>query len=266
MVEKKYNFDDEQSVADLLGILPRVDAPGNFDARVRSRIAKERPASRTGWLIPSAAAVSLCAILLAAMAFVYLGSPDEQVAGVSQPAINPVSASVSESPSPQFAESRNPEPLNVTKQPSVSDAPAPEVVAEKGDAPVSRPKTTTSPKGGDTYYDSALRSAKDPIVPFGTSPTPEVSVRPPGPVVKVSAREILQLIGLDAEFRDGGWLVTKVIGNSAAAKSGIREGDVIEAIDDAKITGNTTFEGGFSGRSLTVLRDGNRQTMNMRNR
>jgi membrane-associated protease RseP (regulator of RpoE activity) len=257
MGEKKYNFDHEKTVADLLGSLQRVEAPTNFDARVRSRIAQGMPSSRAGWLMPSAAAVSLGAVLLTAMVFVYFRGPDAQIADATQPEIAPVI--VSESPNPQFALTREPEP------PIINNVPAPPVVAEKGDAPVPRPKTAPGPKGGDTYYDRALRPEKDPIVPFGTSATPEANIRPPGRVIKVSAREVLQLIGLDAEFRDGGWLVQKVSENSMAARSGVRNGDVVEAIDDTKIAGNTTFENGFNGKNLTVIRNGNRQTISIQN-
>lgn len=258
MVDKKYNFDDDQSVAELLRSLPRVEAPANFDAHVRSRIARGRPSSLAGWLIPSAAAASLCAVVLAAVAFVYLGGSDVQIADVAQPENVPVV--VSESPNPQFAELRDPEPA------LVSNTPAPETVAYNRDTPRPRPKTVPSPKGSDTYYDRALRPAKDPVVPFGTSSTPEANVRPPGPVNKVSAREVLQLIGLDAEFRADGWHVRKVAENSSAARSGVLDGDVVEAIDDVKVLGNTTFESGFNGKNLTVLRNGNRQTISIQNR
>jgi S1-C subfamily serine protease len=93
----------------------------------------------------------------------------------------------------------------------------------------------------------------------------EANIRPPGPINKVSAREVLQLIGLDAEFRNDGWHVNKVAENSLAGRSGVRDGDVIEAIDDVKVIGNTTFDSGFNGKNLTVLRNGNRETISIRN-
>src|SRR5687768_16482163 len=106
MDEKRYNFEDDQLVTDLLGSLPRVEAPTNFDARVRSRIAQGRPS--TAWLIPSAAAASMCAVVLAVGAFVYLRGSDAPVADVNTPNIAPVTTS--ESPNPQFAELRDSEP------------------------------------------------------------------------------------------------------------------------------------------------------------
>lgn len=260
MGEKKYNFEHEETVADLLGSLRRVEAPTNFDARVRSRIAQGRPASRAGWLIPSAAAAALCAVVLAAVAFVYLRGSDAQIADVAQPENLPVI--VSESPNPQFALIRDPKP------PIVSNTPPPQVVAETGDSPVRRPKAV-NPRDGAGSYRIGVGEIKAPIMPIGMptpGATPETNVRPPGPVIKVSAREVLQLIGLDAEFRDGGWLVKKVSENSMAARSGVRDGDVVEAIDDTKIVGNTTFENGFNGKNLTVLRNGNRQTISIQNR
>lgn len=265
MGEKKYNFKDDQSVADLLGSLPRVEAPANFDARVRSQIAEGRPASRTAWLIPSVAAVSLCSIVLAAVAFVYLSTSDPQLADVAQPENVPVAES--ESPNPQFAMTREDESANVIKQPGVSETPAPEIVAEKGGSPVRSPKTSDSNEGGGSYR-TGLAETKAPIVPIGMptpGATPEANVRPPGPINKVSAREVLQLIGLNAEFRNDGWHVKKVAENSLAGRSGVRDGDVIEAIDDVKVIGNTTFDSGFNGKNLTILRNGNRETISIRN-
>lgn len=266
MGEKNYNFEDDQSVADLLGHLPRVEAPANFDARVRSRIAQGRPSSWRAWLIPSAAAVSLCSVVLAAVVFVYFRGRDAQVADAGQPD-NP--AVTSESPNPQFAESRNPEPANVSTQPTVSKTPALSLVAEKREGSISRPGPAASSKPGGGSYVETIKSSEAPRVPIGM-PTPgtnpEANIRPPGSVNKVSSREVLQLIGLDGEFRDDGWHVRKVAENSSAARSGLRVGDVVEAIDDTKIIGNTTFDGGFNGKNLTVLRDGNRLTISLRNR
>ncbi len=267
MGERKYNFEDDQSVADLLRSLPRVEGPTNFDARVRSLIAQGRPSSRAGWLIPSAAAASLCAVVLAAVAFVYLRGTDEQIADVSQPVSAPAMAS--ESPNPQFTESRTTEPQKAVTQPSVanSEAPPPSMVAERRDAPATRRRTTTPAGGGSR--DWAVRPTEAPKVARGMptpGATPENIPRQMGPVVKVSAREVLQLIGLDAEFRDGGWLVKKVSENSMAARSGVRDGDVIEAVDDTKMAENTTFENGFNGKNLTVVRNGNRQTISIQNR
>lgn len=268
MGEKKYNFEDDQSVADLLGSLPRVEAPANFEAHVRSRIAQGRPSSGRAWLIPSAAAVSLCAVVLAAVAFVYFQGSDAQIADIAQPENAPVI--VSESPKPEVSESPKPE-LAVTRDqepPVVSNTPAPQIVAEKGDTPVSSPKTSDSRKGGGSYR-ITVEEARPPIVPIGIptpGATPETNVRPSGPINKVSAREVLQLIGLDAEFRNDGWHVKKVSENSLAGRSGVRDGDVIEAIDDVKLVANTTFESGFNGKNLTVIRNGNRITISIQNR
>jgi membrane-associated protease RseP (regulator of RpoE activity) len=259
MVEKKYNFEDEQSVADLLGSLPRVEAPGNFDIGVRSRIANGRPSSRSAWLIPSAAAVSLCSMVLAAVAFIYLGGSEPQVADATQPSSAPRVAP--EKSQPEFTAVVDPEPANMN--PRVTDSSPPET----GGASNVRPRPTVPPRGGGSY-DTAVKPSADPIVPKGIptpGSTPNINIKPPTTDVKVPAREILQLIGLDAEFGDAGWRVQRVTDNSAAAKSEIRVGDVVEAIDDTKVVGDTTFESGFSGKSLTVVRDGVRQTIRLRN-
>ena len=263
MVEKKYNFEDEQSIAGLLGTLPRVEAPGNFDAHVRSRIAKGRPASRVGWLIPSAAAVSLCAIFLAAVAFVYLRGAEPQIADVRQSDVAPIVAS--QSPNSEFAVAADPVPENI--QPDLREAQAISTVPERTNVPI-RGKVSPSPDRGGSYVDRAIRPSADPIVPTGIptpGSTPEANVKPPNTTVKVSAREIFQLIGLDAEFRDVGWQVQKVTDNSTAAKSDIRLGDVVEAIDDTRVSRDTTFESGFGGKNVTVVRDGERLTIRLRN-
>ena len=266
MSEKGFkNEMSDEALTEMLGSLPRIEAPTNFDARVRSRIAQGTPSSGRAWLIPSAAAVSLGSIVLAAVAFVYLRGPEENIADMSQPVSVPVATQ--ESPNPQFAEPRIIEPQRVM-QPVVanSKAPLPVMVAERSGEAVTRRRNTTNKGGGS--LDWAVRPTEDPKVARGMptpGATPESMPRQMGPVVKVSAREVLQLLGLDADFRDGGWLVKKVAATSLAGRSGVRDGDIVESIDDVKVIGSTTFENGFNGKNLTILRKGSRQTISLQN-
>ena len=49
--QKSMEFENER-VSNLLGSLTRVEAPGDFDFHVRSRIAKGRPVDRKAVLLP----------------------------------------------------------------------------------------------------------------------------------------------------------------------------------------------------------------------
>jgi len=82
---------------------------------------------------------------------------------------------------------------------------------------------------------------------------------------EVSVREVLQTIGIDADFADGGWRVRSAADRSVSGRSGVRAGDFVEAIDDKVLTETTVFRGMGSGKTLRVRRDGKQLTLNLRN-
>ena len=67
MDRKEDNFDhDERRIAELIGTLRHVEVPGDFDTRVRARIASRRDEKPSGYLRPALAG----AVAIAVLAFV----------------------------------------------------------------------------------------------------------------------------------------------------------------------------------------------------
>src|SRR5436190_4917257 len=90
MANEEKNFENDE-INHLLGSLKRVDAPGDFEFRVRARIAAGRPAVRAT-LLPSFGKAAAMMLLLAAVAG-YFGfrsyrSPVVETSVISVPALN----------------------------------------------------------------------------------------------------------------------------------------------------------------------------------
>jgi S1-C subfamily serine protease len=71
----------------------------------------------------------------------------------------------------------------------------------------------------------------------------------------VAIRDILQTLGMSAEFRNE-WHVTSVSSNSAAERSGVKVGDVIVAVDDRELNAGSAFHGSGSFSTVKVRRGG----------
>jgi len=238
-------------VAVLLRKLPRVEAPGDFDFGVKARIAAANSKPNTSFLpfLKVAAPLSLL-LVVGAFVILYGTLPGDTSVG-----------SVAEVSAPQDEQiSLKPEPATV--QPIANPVSTPQVDGRSGEqvaVAISNPTRRTGPirranraqpisvrEGGS--IDSALRPAR--VIPAPSD---------------VPVREILERLGMKAEFIDGGWKVRSTTDNSIATRSGVRSDDVIEAIDGRAITEATTLKGGVDGKSLNVRREGKQVKLDLKN-
>lgn len=252
---EELNAEDRQ-VAAMLNALPRVDAPADFDHKVRGRIAARRQPSGSGWriFVPAFAAVFLVAL----GAVLYLGvlsSADvtdvPPIAEASTPA--PVSNRVPE-PSVQL-----PEPTEVASTVN-EDTPAPndrvtERVASPQRRPERRPQTPEQINDGGSVDRAGSPVTSNPDRPVNSN----VSVpdmRPPGfeGGGQVDSSEVLSLMGLKGNFQADGFLVSNAEASGAAARAGVRAGDVVESLDGKKIEPETRFASGSAIRTISVRR------------
>ncbi|MEO6654475.1 MAG: PDZ domain-containing protein, partial [Pyrinomonadaceae bacterium] len=74
--------------------------------------------------------------------------------------------------------------------------------------------------------------------------------------VQIPAKDILTLIGVNAEFAGAEWKAGSVVRDSIAERSGIKKGDVIDAVNDQSLTEKTLFGNRFNIKILRVRRDG----------
>lgn len=74
---------------------------------------------------------------------------------------------------------------------------------------------------------------------------------------------ILSILGIDGVFDEGGWKVKSVTTNSIAAKAGVKAGDVIESVNDLKLSRESVFLRSLSADRLLVRRGGTRITLRL---
>lgn len=254
---------DEQKIAQMLGGLRRVEAPGDFEFRVKARIAKGAP-SESGpaplfGKFKYFAPLALAMIVAGFIGFSDLMSPrvnNETTLANAPRAASPSANDQSEnfvSTAPAVV----PGPAAAASVPARQDR---EEIASAGHNRKSnrRPSAISENTGGGSKT-STGRSVKVLINPRGMDPTPLNTSQKPSEVEgtpKTSVRELLSLLGVDAEPAANGWMVKSSKSNGAAERSGVKAGDVIEAIDDRQIDANSVFTGNFGVKSLKVLREG----------
>jgi len=73
---------------------------------------------------------------------------------------------------------------------------------------------------------------------------------------RITAKDVLSTLGINAKLEGSAWKVESVIENSTAARAGLKPGDIVKAINDQTVTGSTEFRGKVSGKSIRIVRDG----------
>ena len=256
---------ETKAVAGLLGSLPRVEAPNDFDFRVKARIAAGRPA-RVSWF-PTVVRVAIpLGLVLSVGGYfgyqaVYQPASVEVAAVANTPANSfaqrqpSIEASTPNSPSTLSSDSINAEKM-VTKPQSVDD----KMVASVSNSQIRTPDPSNASVSDDRRGGSFDISHSDSkkVYPKGVDPRRRVLVTPrefeqPG---AISAKDVLTQFGADVVYSGSGWRVADVKDNSAAQKAGLKSGDVVEAINDLPLNEKTSFKGQFSGKSIRLKRDG----------
>ena len=251
MERKSYEFisETDEAVAGLVGSLPRVEAPGDFDMRVRARIAAGRPAARS-WT-PAFAGVAVSMALLLALGGYFGYNALYQ----SQPGTLPVAQTQSE-PAPMVSpDSGTAMPTNEVVAETIT--PQPQQGDEQSTRDSSKPPSSsarTSDRTGGGSFDQATRETKQ-ILPLGLSPdTQNVNASDSG--ASISTNDVFGILGIKADYTLEGWKVESVTPNNMADRSGVKAGDVVEALNDKPLTERSTFGRTFDGKSVRVRRNG----------
>jgi len=223
-IEKEF---DNEPVANLLRNLKRVEAPKDFDFKVKARIAKGVAPTRTGlplW-VKAAAPVVLLVALGGYLGMSSLQTPktsDVRVAAIApQPKVDaPAAATV---------------PFPMT-QPVIPSAPSVSRTDNSTVATVKKPVVRSRPTGGSIV--SAARIPKEIILS------------------EVPVSEALSRSGAGATFDGSRLKVGSTIPNGAAGRSGLKAGDVIESINGKAVDAASTVRGRLEGKTVRVRRDG----------
>jgi len=260
---------DDAVVSRMLGALPRVEAPRDFDFHVRARIANGRPAAApfAAWFPGYKLLAPLAAVILVALiglgVFRYTSETETQVADIQSPP--PAAAQAQTEQPPTFASTTGSQPAGSPEENLRSGRQ--ELVVARA-TPKQKPKVPGSQANPGWSEEKMVNPGKS-IFPKGMDPEPSrPDLKTAGIVAtaKTSVHDVLMLLGIEAEQAQGGWRVKAAAANGAAERSGVKVGDVIEAIEDQQLGTSSVFTGSVSFKSMKVLRDGKSLVIALENR
>ncbi len=261
----KYNALDNEGgdVALMLSALPRAEAPANFEFRVKARIAVGSSPRATLFPFLKIAAPLTLVLLVGALVVFYGVLPGE----VDVPVVTDSAQKV---PVPVEANAEPPTPpAQAAASPGIaqsnSESPYESYVAAARPTPVRRAAPAVavrSSEGGSR--DFSLNSAQ-PKLPPGfqsvESRNLNANVSPSGADIPV--RNVLGILGIAADYANGGWKVQSVVEKSVAARAGVRASDVIEAIDGQPLKSDSLLKG--DAKVFTIRRDGKQMSLSLAN-
>lgn len=246
---------DDAQIRQMLGGLKRVDAPKDFDFRLKARIAASSAKDFEPRMFPALRVAAPLALALAVLAFFVVAglySVDNnsvpQITGGDIPIPNvtkdkPREEVAAGNPQPENPEQNSGETLKLKDQ---------ELAANPDKSKKDAAQTENNAGGG-----SRDTTATDPnvVLPGGFKTKNSLAVK-----------DVLQMIGIEAVFSNKKWKVESVRPNSRAMRAGVKTGDVIEAINDVELPAKTiTLNGPFVGNKLNVVRGGEKIAINLQN-
>ena len=276
---------EQNHIRQMISNFKKIEAPKDFHFRVQARIAKAKsndyaktsflPALR--YVLP----IGLIAVVLAFVAINGLNLFDNQNAAqvaVNDPQINqqiPLSDNKSgeeiivadeqtvENTDDLIAENQSPkinEKQSVKPENNQVAAPMPNKRSSR-----TKPNVKVPDDGFVGSLDSAVKENPKVILPPNMTGNQSDKTPNEQNEAKIfTVEEVLSQIGIEtvSETR----VVKTVRENSLAERSGVRKGDVIEAIDGQKITGEPLGNKVFEGKTLTILRDEKQLEINLVNK
>jgi len=240
--QKLYN---EEQVSRLLGDLKRAEAPNDFDFGVRARIAKGKPADKSPSWLPVTVRYAVPLVLLVLVGGYFAFNAFYSLNVTSIPVV------VADKPAKEPPIAGPPSTPVIAPPPDQTIAGHPDVKPEtstKGRLPA--PERKVSPKaeipGGGSIDLSQHEGVKIEV------PKPEPRSRS----TQISAKSVLTIIGVTVTSNEPVWKAVSVREGGIGDRSGIKAGDVIEAINDQPANEKTGFANRTILRTIRVRRDG----------
>lgn len=256
-----------------------VDAPNDFDFRVKARIANAKPGDFRQPLFPALRYVmglSIAGLILAFVVFNGFYSLDDKTVPII--AENNFQAPLQKENLP--TKSSEPEQIFAVNvlQPSEDEKSTVETIKQKTEQTGSKKQSRASENGTlfvagksskksqsvNTKNDeknfggsrvSALRKIKV-FTPLGIPNSPQENKNPSNfeNVNPITVEQILSQLGIEITLENGNRKVRKINQDSVAERSGIKVGDLVEAIDGEKLTSQPIRAKIVEGKKLTVVR------------
>lgn len=274
--ETEFPNADERKISELVGSLERVSAPNDFEFRLKARIAagKGENYQTVGWqrlryLLPVGASAFILAFVLYATNF-FAPQPFEKAAETLSSKTEPTAVQTIETPANTMVAVSNANkaeifPINVVDQKEspriIDEEEEPRFISEN---PKKKALPNISMEDGSSSRDTTVTT---PPVILPLNLNPEKKLDKPQEFDKSQAftvLDILKNIGIEAVSENNKLKVKSILQNSPAGLSDVKDGDVIEAIDDLKIEGSGKSQNLKGAKKITVLRDGKLITIDLK--
>ncbi len=261
---------EDEKIRSLLGSLKRVGAPKDFDFRLKARFANAQPNSYQPqflsvlrYVLPLGLVVLISAVVIFNSVY-FADTQDRSMVAETRMPASIKEANLPDKPASteQINPADFPQPLvDVESAPrnkistKMPDTAAPMMVARSVKKPkpeiLSRVNTSEVTGGSRTSASTSTRV----ITPPGITVNQSIKTPPNSMNVKsLTAKDVLLQRGIEAVFENESWKVKSVMQNSPAARSGVRVGDSVEAIDGEKLTNKLVQNKTIEGKKLRITR------------
>lgn len=277
---------EQTRVWQMIDNLTRIDAPKNFDFHVKARIANAKPERFQPRFLPILRYVlplSLVILVLGVLAFnstfFFGGGEVPQVAETKlQPAIVVENPSLSFAPPEQIAKTDDSAQAPVANENKISDVSSetPALIRNEREGQYVAVKSTRNslpkprreqPKNDfDTNSRTSAATSATILTPenLGANKTIETSPNINNQTT-ISDEEIWSFLGIEIVKENGKRKVRTVTPNSYADRSGMKTGDVIEAIDGVKLSAEPIRTKQIEVKKLTVTRGAEKIEITLKN-
>ncbi len=127
-------------------------------------------------------------------------------------------------------------------------------------------KISSEAGGGSREF--SVSSPRSSELPVGLNPSQKIEAAPnsPNPQSSIKDAQILEFIGIEIVADNGSRKVKSVKTDSLADRSGVKVGDVVEAIDGRNISDESRGGGTAEGKTLTIKRGAEKIEINLQNK
>ncbi|MDQ3801626.1 MAG: PDZ domain-containing protein [Acidobacteriota bacterium] len=279
--------ESDEKVRQMLASLKQVEAPKDFEFRLKARIANASPKAyqtsykrRFAFALPAFASIAVSAfVVMNANLF----SGTQQVSSIPESTAQTQTAFVQPQNSPIEFVAAAAANTTVNKSPedtSDADSNARTGKDEKSGLPlmavksseklkneIPKPASKENRDGGDVGGSKVSAvTVTEPIGPRGINLNPNKKVETPPDFngeKSFSVQELLSPLGVEVAAENGRWKVKNVSPNSAAERSGIKADDVIETLDGQKLSGADVRGKKIEVKKLGVKRGGAQVEINL---
>lgn len=269
--QEKLSQNDER-VCQILGSLEKIDAPKDFHFQLKSKIAVKKSARQnsTGWRTLLIGIPGLACILLAAF-FAFNRNFPTPIATVKPPetetAAVPEIINTLPNSNIEVVQATKPElPVFTKGSSAIEPKSAHNRVIAKAEKPQNEaladkkilPKDSTVKDDFVGVRTPAATDINKPLVQKGLNGsavnTGNTKINETDTVFEIES--LLNDLGIETTAENGKLKVKAVRKNSSAERSGVRNADVIEAVDNKKISPKDTLKKSFDAKSINVTREG----------